>query len=122
MDIHLITHYMHQHDPFELLAECSHGYIGFCLHCKTFSFAYKNIALHFDGAEMNQFFEWIFANRQNEEFQSLGSEGPKIVYPTPIHNLYLVFCDQELDDLNKMIVEAQLALEIRQILTPHRNY
>jgi hypothetical protein len=104
-------------DNFQVLAECGDGYVGVCLCCREFNFSYKSILLTFQEPEMRDFFDWIIACRKDESAELPLPNGKKHVYRSPLYNLFLVYNEEELDEIEGLYAEVKLMLETMQILS-----
>jgi hypothetical protein len=105
-------------DSFQILAECPDGYIGVCLCCREFNYSYKNILLTFQEGEMREFFDWLIACRKKGSLELPLPNGRKHVYRSPLYNLFMVYTEDELDEIERLYSEVRLMLETMQILTP----
>jgi len=103
-------------DNFEILAECEEGYIGICRHCQEFNYSFKNILLTFQEQEMDNFFEWMIGCRQNGACEMVLPHGRGYVLSSPIHNLFIVYNDEEFDAIEKLYSEVRLMREAKKIL------
>ncbi len=104
-----------------ILAESPNGYVSECPCCHEFNVTYKNFLLVFDAGAMLNFFAWIMANRSSlENYQPL-PHGRCRIYSGPHNNLFLVFDDEELDELADLFAAVKLVLEARQIVSTPRN-
>jgi hypothetical protein len=101
---------------FKILSENEHGYIGQCLDCREFNFAYKNLLITFSQEHLLLFSEWLIDNQNNPEFLMDFPHGKSRVYQSPVENLFLTFDKEELNELNELFQETQLMLELRKIL------
>ena len=110
----------HKKSRFRILAECNNGYIGACDCCLEFNFAYKNILLTFQEDEMRRFFDWIISNRNLPEHYMPTQHGRSKVFSSPNSNLYLVFHDDELNEIIVMYSEIKLMLEAQKVLLYNR--
>jgi hypothetical protein len=112
---------MHQSSTsFQLLAECSNGYIGECACCREFNFAYKNILLAFQEEEMCRFLEWIVDFKFHPDtLQPLPHQRDR-VYCSPLSNMFLAFNIQELEEIEQLFAQTRLMLEARKIISDSR--
>ena len=111
---------MHKESPLNILAECNNGYISVCECCNEFNFAYKNILLTFQEEDMLRFFDWIIENRNSPHHFMPMHHGRSKVFSSPNSNLFLVFHDNELDEVVRMYNETRLILEARKVLLQNR--
>ena len=111
---------MHKNDRFKTLSEHEHGYIGMCLCCQEFNFAYKNVLIGFREDEMENFFEWIRANQFNPDHYTQLQHGRSRIFTSPHSNLYLVFTDEEIEEILEMYTETKLVLEAQRVLLSNR--
>ena len=106
---------MHQQSQLDILAETSNGYVSQCTCCHEFNLTYKNVLLVFDEDSMFRFFDWVIGYRNSlENYQPL-PHGRNRLYSSPHSNLYLVFNDEEIDELEILFAEVQLVREARRI-------
>jgi len=111
---------MHQSSAFKILAQHQNGYIGICECCQDFQVAYKTLLIIFREEELNNFFAWLLGNRHTRENYVPMPHGRDRVYASPHSNLFLVYNEEELDELASLFTEAQLMLEARKILLSNR--
>jgi hypothetical protein len=93
---------------FQVLAECAEGYIGVCLCCRV---------LTFQEPEMREFFDWLIACGKAGGLELPLPNGRKHVYRSPLYNLFMVYTEDELDEIERLYSEVKLMLETMQILT-----
>ena len=107
---------MHQRSNLEIIAESLNGYVSRCLCCHEYNIGYKNVLLVFDEDAMVRFFEWVIANRQSlENFHPL-PHGRNRIFSSPHSNLFLVYSDEEIEDLAHLFAEVQIVLEARRLV------
>lgn len=111
---------MHTKTSFKILAETDNGYIGVCACCNEFNFAFKNVLLTFQQEEMFRFFEWIIARRDSPEHYMPLHHGRDKLFSSPNSNLFIVYNDDELNEIVMMYNEALLILEARKVLLSTR--
>lgn len=104
-------------DSFQVLAECKDGYVGVCLCCREFNYCYKNVLLTFQETEMRAFFDWLIACRHTESLETPLPNGSKHMYSSPLYNMFFVFTNEELDEIEHLYSEVKLMLETMQILS-----
>jgi hypothetical protein len=110
----------HKKSNFRILTECDHGYIGICDCCREFNFAYKNTLLTFQEDEMCRFFDWVIANRNSPEHYMPMQHGRSKVFSSPNSNLFLVYHDDELDEILLMYSQTKLMIEAQKVLLSNR--
>jgi len=111
---------MHDQSYLDILAETKNGYVSRCNCCGEFNLTYKNVLLVLDEEAMVRFFEWVITYRSSREnFQPL-PHGRDRIYSSPHSNLYLVYNDGELNELEDLFAGVQLILEARRITTFNR--
>lgn len=106
---------MYPNTSFDVIAECRHGYIGVCKGCREYNFSYNNIAITFQEDDMLRFCEWLVDSRLNPDNRFSSINGRDIVCPSPLNNMFLVFRDDELEDISQMLTETRLVLEARRL-------
>lgn len=106
---------MHK-ESYQLLTECENGYVGVCTCCKEFNFGYKNVLLSFQEDALFRFFTWLIECRDKPEYHLDLPHGRGHVYQSPMHNLFLVYSTEELDEIETLFVEVQLVLQARNIV------
>lgn len=106
---------MHQQSSLDIIAQCENGYVSQCECCQDFNVTYKNVLFVFNEESMKRFFEWVLSYRSaRENYQPL-PHGRDRIYSSPHNNLFLVFNDEELDDLHQLFTQITLVLEARRI-------
>lgn len=111
---------MHQNPEFKIIAECREGYIGVCECCQEFNFAFKNVLLTFQEEEMIAFFEWMIAGRDSCENCTQLYHGRNRIFSGPHSNLFLVYNDEEMDEMIRMFHEVMVLIEARNLLSGNR--
>lgn len=111
---------MHQNSSFRILSECLHGYIGMCECCREFNFAYKTVLLTFQEDSMAIFFEWIMASRFLPEHYMPLRHGSRRIFSSPHGNLFLVYRDEEIDQILQLYSQVRLILEAEKVLLSNR--
>ena len=101
----------------QVLTECENGYVGVCTSCNEFNFAYKNILLTFQEDALFQFFTWLIECRDNPLYLLDLPHGRCHVYQSPMHNLFLIYTREELNEIERLFMEVQLVLQARNIVT-----
>ena len=109
-------HTTREGDHFQILAECSEGYIGVCRCCWEFNYSYKNIFLTFQETEMCEFFNWLIEARKNKYMMIPLPHGERHVYQSPMYNMFLVYTEQELNEIEGLYMEVKVMLETLKIL------
>jgi len=109
-------HNINENNHFQVLAECEDGYIGVCKCCWEFNFLYKNVMLTFQEPEMNEFFDWLFECRKNKTMMMPLPHGDRHVYRSPLYNMFIVYDETELDNIEQMFSEVKIMLETIKIL------
>jgi hypothetical protein len=109
------------HGSYQVLTKCENGYIGICTCCKEFNFAYKNVLLTFQEESLFQFFNWLIECKDNPEYHLGLPHGRTHVYPSPMHNLFLVYTEEELVEIEQLFMEVRLVLEVRKIIDIRKN-
>lgn len=110
----------HKKSHFKIFTESQNGYIGMCECCSEFNFAYKNTLLTFQEEDMERFFDWIIENRNSPHHYMPMHHGRSKVFSSPNSNLFLVYHDDELDEIVRMYNETKLILEARKVLLHNR--
>ncbi len=111
---------MHKESSFRILTETENGYIGVCVCCQEFNFAYKNVLLTFQEEEMFRFFDWVIDGRNAAGHYMPLRHGRDKVFSSPDSNLFIVYNDNELDEIIDMYNEAKLMLEAQKVLLSNR--
>jgi hypothetical protein len=111
---------MHDQSYLDILAETKNGYVSRCNCCGEFNLTYKNVLLVQEEEALFRFFEWVIAYRSSRENYQPLPHGRDRVYSSPHSNLYLVYNDRELDELEELFAGVQLVLEARRIATVNR--
>lgn len=106
----------HQDTTYRVLSECANGYIGVCTCCREFNFAYKTILLSFQEEDMQRTFNWLFANCKTQKQHIDMRHQRKRIFSSQHANLFLVFNDQELEEIRGLFQQAQLLLEAENLL------
>ncbi|MGC4022435.1 MAG: hypothetical protein QM734_11030 [Cyclobacteriaceae bacterium] len=101
---------------FQILAECADGYIGLCSCCHEFNYVYKNLLLTFKEEDMQQFFDWFIAARNQQGFDMALANGRDHFFRGPIPNLFFAYSAEELDEIEKLYIETNLLLEARKLV------
>jgi hypothetical protein len=112
---------MHQQSSLDILAQCENGYVSQCECCQDFNVTYKNVLLVFNEESMERFFEWILSYRSSRDNYQPLPHGRDRIYSSPHNNLFLVFNDEELEDLHQLAAQVSLVLEARRIAALRRN-
>ena len=113
---------MHQTGLPDILAESENGYVSQCTCCREFNVTYKNVLMVFEEDAMHRFFEWVLSHRASRENYQLLPHGRTRIYSSPHSNLFLVYDDDELDELDQLFAQVKLVLEARRITsTSHNN-
>lgn len=99
-----------------MVVESKNGYVSVCECCHQYSFSYNNLLLVFGEEQMLNFFEWLMAYRYSRENYVSLPGGRDRIYSSPNNNLFLVYNDEELDEIAALFGELQVVLEIRKIL------
>jgi hypothetical protein len=107
---------IHNNSHFNIVAESKNGYVSVCECCYQYSFSFNNLLLVFGEEQMLNFFEWLMAYRYSRENYVSLPGGRDHIYSSPHTNLFLVYNDEELDEISALFAEVQLALEVRKIL------
>jgi hypothetical protein len=102
--------------PLHILAECDNGYIGVCECCCEYNFVYKNILLIFSQEELTRFCSWVLQNRFYESTYLPLAHGRTRVFTSSLSNLFIVFREDELDEVDQLFSQAKLVLEARHLL------
>jgi len=111
----------HEQSPdFQVVCENVNGYIGVCSCCGEYNFAYKTILITFQEEEMLQFFDWLKEGQSNENDTSL-RHGRNRIYSSPHGNLFLVFNDEELDEISALHSQLEIMLQAKQILSGRKS-
>jgi hypothetical protein len=108
--------------PFQVLTECSEGYIGVCRCCGEYNFVYKNMLLTFQEEGLKHFFQWFLENVQKQENNITLHNGKTQFFTGPVPNLFFVYTKEELEEIVGLYTEVSLILDARKIVnTPMRN-
>jgi hypothetical protein len=112
---------MHQRSNLEIITESLNGYVSRCLCCHGYNIGYKNVLLVFDEEAMLRFFDWVISNRQSlENYQPL-PHGRNRIFSSPHSNLFLVYSDEEIDELADLFAEIQIVLEARRLVNCNKD-
>jgi hypothetical protein len=65
---------------------------------------------------MKRFFDWIIENRYSPHHYMPMHHGRSKVFSSPNSNLFLVFYDNELDEITRMYNETLIILDTRKVL------
>lgn len=107
----------HEQSPdFQVVCENANGYIGVCSCCGEYNFAYKTVLITFQEEQMLQFFDWLNEGRNGENDTEL-KHGRNRIYSSPYGNLFLVFNDEELDEILSLHAQLLIMLQTKRILT-----
>lgn len=110
----------HENSRFKILSENNEGYIGVCECCQQYNFAYKTVLLTFPEDDFHRFFDWLITNRFAPQHYAPLHHGRSRMFSSPHSNLYLVYADEELDDITHLYQEASLILEAQKLLLSNR--
>jgi hypothetical protein len=72
--------------------------------------------LVFDEDAMLRFFEWVLSYRHSFENFHAFPYGRRHLYSSPNSNLFLVYSDEDLDELSILFAEVQIILEVRKLV------
>ena len=106
---------MHDQSHLDILTETRNGYVSRCGCCGDYNLTYKNVLLVLDEEALFRFFEWVIAYRSSRQNYQPLPHGRDRVYSSPHSNLYLVYNDREIDELEELFAGLQLVLEARRI-------
>lgn len=109
-------HTINENNNFQILAECNDGYVGVCRCCWEFNFLFKNVLLTFQEPEMCDFFNWIIECRRNGSMMMPLPPGDRHVYRSPLYNFFIVYSEEELDEIEGLYAQVRLMLETIKIL------
>ena len=110
----------HYETTFRVLAECSDGYIGVCTCCREFNFTYKTVLMSFQEEEMHAFFDWLITNFKTRAHYMPLRHGRNRVFASPNSNLFLVFNDHELEEIECLYHQTLLLLQAESLLLADR--
>lgn len=109
-------HMINEAGNFQILAECNDGYIGVCRCCWEFNYVYKDVLLTFQEPEMCDFFNWLMECRKDGSMLMSLPHGERHVYRSPLYNLFLIYTEDELDEIEGLYAQVKLMLETFKIL------
>ncbi|GAB4023391.1 DUF6686 family protein [Spirosoma koreense] len=108
----------HQHH-LKTLTQRETGYVGYCSGCQSYNVAYKNSLFILSETEFTSY-QAVMTNRTAMR-PFFTSHGKEWLMQTPMPNYFLMFSDEELDEIVQMMNEALLLMEVDQLLnTTHR--
>src|SRR5688572_28350544 len=99
---------MHSPSEFKVISETNSSYIGYCECCLQYNFAFNNLLIVFSEDELINFLDWLQCNRSSTANELALPNGRTRVYSSPHGNLFLVFNDTELDEIDLMAAEVKL--------------
>jgi hypothetical protein len=112
---------MHEQNLLDIIAESENGYVSRCTCCLEYNVTFKNILLVFNEDAMFRFFDWLATYRSSRENYQPLPHGRNRVYSSPHSNLYLVYNDEELDELHQLSSEVRIVLEARMLTTINKT-
>lgn len=109
---------MHSPGKFKVISETSCSYIGYCECCYQYNFAFNNLLIVFSEDELINFLDWLQCHRSSTENFIQLPHGRTRIYSSPHGNLFLVFNEDELDEINVMAAETKLMLQATRLINP----
>ncbi|WP_026998184.1 DUF6686 family protein [Flectobacillus major] len=103
----------HSHDLVSII-ERDTGYIGYCEACQKYNFAYKNALFIFSEDEFRAFRQLLVERIGLYEFYT--SHGKELFLKTPLPNYFILFAENEIEEMLEMITETTLILDARRIV------
>ena len=108
----------HQHQ-LKTLSQGDNGYVGYCGGCQSYNVAFKNALFILTETELSCYRDVMNDRTAMQPFFT--THGKEWLLKTPMHNYFMMFSDEEINELLKMIDEAMLLREVDQILhSTHR--
>ncbi len=101
---------------FNIIAECSRGYIGQCTCCNEYNFAFNNLLITFSEEHLAWFFDWLLQNRDNPDLYFPLANGQDRIYRSPLDNFFITFNFNELEELEMLYGQVQLVWQARKIV------
>jgi hypothetical protein len=99
-----------------ILSQSENGYVSQCVCCEEFNFTYKNVLLVFDEESMMRFFDWVVSYRYSKDNYQPLPHGRNRIYAGPHNNLFLVYNDEEINEIERLFAEVSVILEARKIV------
>ncbi|HYG38954.1 MAG TPA: DUF6686 family protein [Cytophagales bacterium] len=103
-------------ETFKILVQNENAYIGLCSCCQEFNFAYKNILLTFSKNELMVFCNWLIECKDDKDYFLPLAHGRNRIYQSPLKNMFLVFSNEELEEISGMLNQLTLLLEARELV------
>ncbi|WP_420150770.1 DUF6686 family protein [Spirosoma sp.] len=108
----------HQHH-LKTLSQNESGYVGYCAGCRSYNLAYKNSLFILAEAEFVSYQEVITNRTAMRPFFT--THGKEWLLKTPMSNYFVLFSEDEINELIQLMNEATLLMEVDQLLkTTHR--
>lgn len=103
----------HQHHLRNLIQQ-ENGYIGYCAGCQSYNVAYKNSLFILSESEFACYREVMAERTAMRPFFT--THDKSWLLKTPMPNYFMLFSDNELDELVQMMDEASILMEVDQLL------
>ena len=107
---------MCQNSSLEILSSSPNGYIGKCDSCTKINVVFENIFILLEEKELKAISRVIDESYGIWMLESYIGKGKKITMQTPLPNLYFAFTVEEYEELKRLINEAMLIIDARNIL------
>ncbi len=95
---------------YEVLARNENGFVTRCRHCGCFNVAFGNLSLSQYEGELRSFCQLVQRYKRTWRKRT-ASNVKEIRIDTPMPNFQLLFCYQELLELNDLLTRAVLILD-----------
>lgn len=103
----------HQHH-LKTLTQHENGYIGYCAGCRSYNVAYKNSLFILSEDEYTYYREVIVERTVMRPFFT--THGKEWLLKTPMQNYFMMFSDDEINELIQLMDEASLLMQVNQLL------
>ncbi len=107
---------MCQNSSLEILSSSPNGYIGKCDGCQKINVVFENIFILLEENELKSIGRIIDESYGIWMLETYIGKGKKITMQTPLPNLYFAFTVEEYEELKRLINEAMLIIDARNIL------
>lgn len=104
----------HSH-TFRPFAETEFGYVGLCTSCRVINVAFQNSLFCLTLDQFEAFAEMMYDRLAMRPVST--SHGKEWLLPTPMPNYFLLFSDEDLQNLCALLSEAAPVLEAERILS-----
>jgi uncharacterized HAD superfamily protein len=91
------------------------GYVVKCVHCNKFQIAFGNVLINLTPEEFQNFRHQTTEKIKDNKFVDFPDQ-KNITFYTDSHNIMLVFSFSDLEILYEMLQQANLMLEVNNIL------